>query len=272
MAEAVALCAKRVFFGSVKTYYVTGMRRSGNHAVIEWIKNGYDDALTPIEYGTVGPAFLGVSRSGKVVHLNDVNHLRISRIARSLFDCRASLKGTVEVVIISTEDCSDKKKRWWSSVADCEVYVTRDLLNVVASRLERLKERALEGRAAKACALYKNFFEDWYRIRWVENDDRRCSLRYERWITEREYNESAAENIGLPRSVMPQYHSRWGDGSSFVGAAKEENPGGYNARYKTIEWKENVVQWLIDLDEVYSCLTAPEREFLRCKRNGNDKT
>lgn len=262
----VAVVAKYswwVVFGSVKTYYVTGLRRSGNHAVIEWIKNGYDDASTPIEYGTVGSPLVGTSKTRKVVHLNCVNHKSRTRVARALLECRKHLKGNVDVVIVSTEDCAPHVKRWWLSIADYEVYVIRNLLNVVASRLKRLKERALEGRSAKACALYKNFFEHWNQFRLIEGEGGSRALRYERWLTERAYREDVAESINLPRSIVPDYYSSQGHGSSFVGYEKEKEPEAYTERYKSIEWKGNMVQWIMEVDERCSCLSTPERKFLR---------
>lgn len=263
LATIVTAYSWRIAFGPVKTYYVTGLRRSGNHAVIEWIKNGYDEPRTPIVYGTVGSPFLGVSETGKVVHLNGINQKSKTRMARALFECRKHLKGNVDIVIVSTEDCSPDVKRWWLSMADYEIYVTRHLLNVVASRLERLKERALEGRAAKACALYKNFFEHWNQFRLFESEGGRRALRYERWVTEQAYREDMAERIDLPRSVMPNYHSSLGHGSSFVGYEREKNPQAYTERYKAIEWKGSMVKWLMEIDSRCTCLSVPERVFLR---------
>jgi len=84
-----------------KVFVFSGLRRSGNHAIIHWVMNGLESQST--EYHSVGPFWFSVSGSGKTVFLNNVNMVPPQKYLKALFEYRKYLSDA-EQILISCED------------------------------------------------------------------------------------------------------------------------------------------------------------------------
>lgn len=65
---------------------------------------------------------------------------------------------------------------------------------------------------------------------------------YNKWILNKEYRDAVSDFIGYPNiNDDTTYVPMMGNGSSFIGINKEENPNNYNQRFKQILLPENLI-------------------------------
>ena len=97
---------------------IYGMRRSGNHAIISWLKHNFDK-----KYG-----------KEKVIYINDImnNH----SVKNELFNQRIEqiLSTDTQLLILSYEDVPCEITRLDASFKTTKFAVVRDIINLSASR------------------------------------------------------------------------------------------------------------------------------------------
>ena len=127
---------------------IYGMRRSGNHAILEWmIKNlSGSNERHVVKHSLI--------TSGDSCYLNAINEYGQSS---SLYIDYHFAKSTYKNLIISYEDVSDRYITDYSRSLQ-KVVVLRDIINVAASRYQKL----LSGDPQFRClSMNKLFFQNW---------------------------------------------------------------------------------------------------------------
>lgn len=244
------------------TYYITGLRRSGNHAIIEWIRYGYDHDGGCFAYSEEIP-WVGRSKSGRVVHLNDLNHRTNRELWRFLRMPWRQVDGSVKTLIVSTEDLSPQKPHWYIGYASYKLYVTRNLLDVIASRVRFMLNEALAGRQTRLMNLYSDFFKDWLQLKNMELDTSAFRIEYEQWSSDAEYRNRIGKELGFDGRMLPIGMSSKGGGSSFSAGDLDADSSVFKERYKNVSWHRDVVAKVMALDTDNNILTRKERVFLQ---------
>lgn len=205
---------------------IYGMRRSGHHAIIGWIKFNLDN-----HYG-----------KDKVHYINDLINNCSYRGEFLMHKVNEFKNSGAEVLLVSYED-------ELTSVSRIEGYntkkfvIVRDIKNLSASRYKASKHGAMR--------IDQKFVDTW-----TEHTNFPNKIKYEDFLLNKSIrdsvsiNEFGVQNIDITNDV--KYCSNIG--SSFVGRVMDE-PENYLSRYKMIEIPEHLMQFI----------TTPEVEFTRQK-------
>jgi hypothetical protein len=206
---------------------IYGMRRSGHHAIIGWLKFNLDN-----HYG-----------KEKVHYINDLIN-NCSYKGESLMHKVNEYKNTgAEILLVSYED-------ELTSVSRIEGYETkkfvivRDIKNLSASRYKASKHGAMR--------IDQKFVDTW-----TEHTNFPNKIRFEDFLLDKNVRDNfslrfGVENIDITDDV--KYCSNIG--SSFVGRVKDETEN-YLNRFQMIEIPEHLLQFI----------TTPEVESVRKKMN-----
>jgi hypothetical protein len=206
---------------------IYGMRRSGHHAIIGWLKFNLDN-----HYG-----------KEKVHYINDLIN-NCSYKGESLMHKVNEYKNTgAEILLVSYED-------ELTSVSRIEGYETkkfvivRDIKNLSASRYKASKHGAMR--------IDQKFVDTW-----TEHTNFPNKIRFEDFLLDKNVRDNfslrfGVENIDITDDV--KYCSNIG--SSFVGRVKDETEN-YLNRFQMIEIPEHLLQFI----------TTQEVESVRKKMN-----
>lgn len=206
---------------------VYGMRRSGHHAIIGWLKFNLDN-----HYG-----------KEKVHYINDLIN-NCSYRGETLMHKVNEYKDTgSEILLVSYED-------ELTSVSRIEGYnttkfvIVRDIKNLSASRYKASKHGAMR--------IDQKFVDTW-----TEHTNFPNKIRFEDFLLDKNVRDNfslrfGVENIDITNDV--KYCSNIG--SSFVGRVKDETEN-YLNRFQMIEIPEHLLQFI----------TTPEVESVRKKMN-----
>lgn len=240
VTEAVRMSLARSINGG-RVIVVNGLRRSGNHAVIEWIGRG-------VTGGTAGfrqldeLGFVRVMDDGRVIHLNDVGRLPVLDFLR-VWTTHLRWIWTADVLIISFEDCESSSVRRSIKVPSkghlTFVHVHRTLPNVVASRLKRLQTSAMEGRAEPLMEVSRRLL-DVHREN-LEHGDPWIHVRFDDWLQDRT---TAMAGLGLEHDILGSI-SVVGRGSSFQGT-QSAAPNDLSRRHELVPIGERLGDLLLE--------------------------
>jgi len=249
---------------------VTGMRRAGNHAVIGWLANAYESALTPIDYDWEG---VGFSESGNTIHLNDIplgeeNKRRKRNALRSQREILLATENPRRL-ILSTEDMTRREvdnSSLFAGRIDARVHVSRSVLNLLASRLALIAKNP-SGRNAALLRIDQAFLD---RVA----DDLRAStdgwvaIDFDQWTTgEPSYRAAVLERLDLSMDIAPPM-TLHGGGSSFTGANAPPESTDLHSRWKLVEWPVDLLD-LLELKRNRSLLTEIELDHLSSLRRSS---
>ncbi|MDX9750663.1 MAG: hypothetical protein RBT71_06245 [Flavobacteriales bacterium] len=196
-------------------YQVYGMRRTGNHAVIEWLMQG---------------------REGRVIFCNDLQvgqHPATAPIKRMR-------RGEGEPAIITSYEDLDPmaverevRPEWFGERRQVHhVLILRDPFNLFASRYVWKRDRGLRFRTdaahrAQLVDLWKTHartFLEW-RERTADEGSMWHVLDYNRWVTDLAYRRRMGEALGSTRpDAVIEEVGNFGGGSSFDGTAPVNGP------------------------------------------------
>lgn len=244
----------RILFYNKTIIIINGMRRSGNHAFILWLANAIESKPVTMDY-TIH-SHCGVSDTKGIFHINETNTLCISEILRIYKEFRYTLKNS-KYILVSYEDCSPNYYHFLNLYSTYNIFVNRNLLNMVASRLKGLLNLAKNGFGWPSFNIDRGLFDkilDW------NNSNNTIIWQYESWLENESYRTQFLKKLNLSYDLMPNIASH-GGGSSFV---KKEQivPSNTVNRYKQIDWPERIVN--LFKEESYSSLLTPqEKEYLK---------
>ncbi|AWL11653.1 hypothetical protein HMF8227_01172 [Saliniradius amylolyticus] len=243
-------------FRSKKVYTVVGLRRSGNHACINWLANALE--RQPVSWEEQDGCF-SCSVTGRTVLFNEANWFGVAELLRIVWRYRQSWQ-QASFVIISLEDwlpsaCSPYVPRGSVSIA-----VTRSCLNLIASRIQRAVNQAEQGLDRGDMRVDKHFIR---RLKWLHDAEQHQWLHwhYDDWLVNGEYRSRFLQALMLSYDRMPAISSQ-GGGSSFSHHQGPPDPDQARTRWTQVRWPERIVQ-LLTAEPACSLLTHEEQAFIR---------
>lgn len=237
----VALLGKRF----ERVIIVCGLRRSGHHAVINWIVNGLKAGETHITYDA--RIYIGWSTMGKAVHLNDVKlHPDPRFLAHVLRSVRRLRRASF--LIVSYEDVPLDGRimnHHLAAGATDTVLVRRSVPNLVASRLE-VRHRMEDD----ATADYQMPLDDGFFAACIDHvADHGPSvvvIRFDDFVSSDEYRDAMARRLGLQTDAPGDITIPAG-GSSFTGRSVVPSPSDLRSRWQQVDWPPALLDRLWDL-------------------------
>lgn len=240
---------------------VTGMRRSGNHAVINWLANSIEGEQ--VEFAYPPPGRIGVTPSGRVAHIND---LPLRRDGDHHFDAAAAridlLRGASSIVL-SLEDHrigESFERRLALPEGTRRVHVRRSTLNLLASRIEGLRRAEHRGNSRSGLEITQHLLDSMQHNR-TSLPDAWTVIDFDRWLTEGTAHRGAVlADLDLTVDIDPAM-SLHGDGSSFTARNRVPTPEELTSRWAAIEWPNRIVELLLR-PRNFGLLNETEVEFL----------
>lgn len=192
----------------MKIIQIYGLRRSGTHAIVSWLKHNFSSR----------------PQENRVCFLNDVVEMRdrfTPSYEWSQKNCDV-LINTYEDSSINLDLISEKSKK---------IVLLRDIYNLAASRIKR---------GTDDMKVDENFISLWLEHSFSEN-----LFKYEDFLLSREKRDDLCksievENLDYTEGVLPN-----GLGSSFVGV-KLDSKENYLNRYKMVELPDKIIRLLSD--------------------------
>lgn len=236
-----------------KKFYVAGMRRSGNHAFINWLKNALEGKEVQFYQPKNERQFL-VTPTGDTVFINEVNKINQKNYTR-IFREHLWIIVRSKHIIISTEDFTRKDS---FKIPDCDYnfLVKRSVLNLIASRYKKLLNGINEGRGMNAFNIDDRFFK---RLKKLYTSTAYIPWMYDEWLTSEEYRLSFLSRLNLTFDSNPGI-SKKGGGSSFSGSTMPEKSD-LLQRYKHVEIPVNIINNLHE-NEISTFLTEDEKSYI----------
>jgi hypothetical protein len=196
-----------------------GVRRSGNHALTNWLTNAVEKEqsdLTPLgERPPLSHAFC--SPSGNVIHLNELNELDF-RSTFKLFLLARKKTRKCKVLLLSFEDVRPSEYPNFRRLSGKEVHIKRSALEVISSRYHNLHRKANNGIgwSRQSCDAY--FLDTLREFQRPSGSAKTLTWEYNRWLNSPKYRKSFLQKLDLSFDLIP-HHSGVGGGSSFHGTS-----------------------------------------------------
>jgi hypothetical protein len=205
------------------TFQVFGMRRSGNHAIIDWLMRNAPDAAT-------GGVFYNNCRFGKSPlraygSLDIYDAQREVQPHKDVTDAeRIAVGGESPMIIVSYEDRmpqpAGQRQKASDGFADADfghqIIIYRSFLNWMASLLAKLKKNegfGVTDRMRIMSLAMNGYIEGLERIAHAAGIIAIC---YDDWMTSQDYRAGVLTQLGLPaRDLDRGTVRRYGGGSSF---------------------------------------------------------
>ncbi len=237
-------------------FYVTGMRRSGNHTFVRWLSNALEEEKAELILSDSYFSHFLHSESEKIIFFDEVNELPWRAYLSTIWNNRKMLRRS-EFIIISTEDCGADYNDWRIPDFDCAIYVRRKTLNVVASRIRKLENRAKKGSVLTGFNVDSRFFK---KLRSWSNPPKKFHIwDYDKWSDSKDYRLEFLKSINLKFDLNPSLSIV---GSSF--SARREIPDKAEVlnRFKQIKISATITDQLKEYKDLLSDL---EIEYLEKK-------
>ena len=210
---------------------IYGLRRSGNHAILEWmIKNfSQKDQRHVIKHRLI--------TSGNSCYLNAINEYIQSR---DLFIDYNFAKITYKNLLISYEDIPETMNTEYT-LGFNKIVILRDILNVIASRYKRmidLDPKSLDYRLMK---IDENLFNCWksHASAFKKNV---LIIKFEDWLSSKEQRDKIANSLGCKNidcvSTIP-FH---GGGSSFSKMEKIPSAKDLQSRSEQVQLPSEILE------------------------------
>jgi hypothetical protein len=231
-----------VEYNKVKFIEVYGLRRSGNHAIINWIMNNTSnlkDGGSPTELISLFSDLIFTSYLGDTLHINDVASgwaIKRKYYLKGLIDGYISIG--FKNIILSYEDLPftnsyyDLDKNEYNFLKNSKkIIITRDIENVFASRVK------------KGMEINEGVFNTW-----VKNENAPSNItkvKFEDWLLSKNYRDRISKDIGFKNKDITNNVSKVGGGSSFKDITSENiDKDKLPNRKKEVEFPEDVLEIL----------------------------
>jgi len=248
-------------------FVIIGMRRSGNHAFVNWLGNSIEGKKcnwTDLNYNDMENRVL-VSESGKTVFFNEANCIglkgyEVAQAAR----LHKQLIAKCSNVVISLEDYIPQKTDFLVPRNSRVIIITRSTLNLIASRIKKAVSFAGLGLDQGDMRIDNRFFE---RLLWlydsegVDGNNKAKKWNYDNWLRSDDYRADFLEDIGLSFDLMPEISTQ-GGGSSFSGQLEIPSYESVSRRWAQIDWPDRVID-ILGMDEYSRLLSKDEFEFIK---------
>ena len=201
----------------------TGMRRSGNHAIIFWMLQNLSslDKFKVIQ--TVDHLsytnHCEIISTDEFIYFNNVNPARADDVYNTLKVKRPKW------IIISYEDChvDYSVNLPYEFENTYKFSIVREVRNLIASRLKRLVVNLNSETPLMPhyyMWVYKGFFSHY-----ISHKNWKTPIFYDKWLVDKNYRDSICDIVKVCNVDKTNYVSPFGNGSSFVGVQldKPEN-------------------------------------------------
>ena len=199
---------------------VHGMRRSGNHACIDWIANALlksHVAWTPSSH-----RWISFSESGEIAHLNNVGAIPIFDFVQGIWAEKRGVRAARHL-IVSFEDCRPGVS--FKEIAKTKIQIERPVADILASRYHNINKRAKLGQGWSSQSIRENFFSTLSELndyRYSNAHEKITIWNFDQWKTSSIYRKEFLKSIRLECDVMPRM-SKVGGGSSFNLSAQDNS-------------------------------------------------
>lgn len=199
---------------SKNIFAVVGFRRSGNHAFISWLINALEES--PTSYRPIDNSSIHITNSGKTIFINEVNMLYSLNFLKLLWQKRRIIRSAKHLIISAEDVPTNYFLNWRIPTNSTKCLITRDRLNIIASRYHFINQKALNGIGSSRMSLDSNFF---HLLRELEHEIERKEHKfsvwnYDLWRTSEVYRSQFLDNLELHFDILPSI-TREGGGSSF---------------------------------------------------------
>ena len=212
----------------VRVFNITGIRRSGNHAIIEWILHHY---------------------SGFSVHYNDIKNLSSPLDAYYiLYKWKLGNPAiTFSFEDISIKDFLNNAGLFLNAERKFNILIMRDPYNLFASRYNWQTEQGHRFRTSlkyrrKIIALWKNHAERY--LTWSDESSLNIPINYNRWCLDMDYQKTLLKSLDVPITKVNQIYQipNFGYGSSFTGIDPIYDKSLFQQRFHKFRDKENFME------------------------------
>jgi len=204
---------------------VYGLRRSGNHAFVEWLNKNLGGSRLQSKISSM---FL---HSGNSCYLNSVTEYEDS----SIFEVNYKFAVfNFPSVIVTHEDClSSYETRLTKGFP--KIVVVRDILNVVASRYKLLMKCDPDKvESGNLCSINENIFQIWMEN--VLSMNKQCMVvKFEEWLASRQYRDAISAKLKAKNLDVMGQMSFHGGGSSFGNLSSTPSLTDLNNRWKQVD-------------------------------------
>ena len=214
-------------FTPVCALQVFGMRRSGNHAIIDWLMRNAPDAAS-------GGVFYNNCKFGKnpQAHYGSLDvydaQLQVMPHVDVTDQQRIAGAGDAPMAIVSYEDrmpqSAGQAQKASNGMADADfshqVIIYRSFLNWSASLLAKIKKNEGFGATDRMRIMTLAFATYIQGLDRIADGKGIIAICYDRWMTSEDYRADILRKLGLPvRDLSRGKVQRYGGGSSFQGKA-----------------------------------------------------
>lgn len=246
-----------ILFYNKQVYFVTGARRSGNHAFINWLLNAIKKEKIKFELLEHG---VSSTKDKDILFFNDMERRGKAQFILYLFRYFPVVMNSKHI-IISTED---HKPLWFDAYIPFKakkIYVHRSILNVIASRLAKSKERAKEGLERGDMMLDYPFFDTLLFMKKKVDKSSWFPWYFDDWSESEVYRHDFLSSLGLIVDIKPDI-SHEGGGSSFTGMERLPSSEELKERFKLVEIPNHVIKNL-KKEHISQLMTEKEQTFIK---------
>lgn len=212
-------------------YSFYGLRRSGNHAILEWLLynmgNGKDRFCHRKHYDSEK-----VISRGNSFYFNDVS--RYSSHIQLCYDVIEAHQMGCNTMLVTYED---KPISYKLIPSKKDIVIIRDIVNVLASRIKNSNPNNLSDMRVD-----QGIVDLWKEH--ASNQD--CiKILYESWLTSKSYRDSICEHLNIFNLDNTNEVYSFGGGSSFVGERLDSKENLLN-RYKDVDFPNEINEMISD--------------------------
>ena len=204
-----------------------GMRRSGNHAILNWLLCNLSQKknIIKIKHRLVS--------SGNSCYLNAINEYVNTKPKILEIDFKFA-EVSFKNIVVSYEDVPINYQTKYTTNFP-KIIVMRDINNLVASRLKKIKEDNEGKKMAKYLFnVNEKFFKSWITHASISRNEAYI-IKFEEWISSKKIRDKISSDLGLKNIDYYQSISNYGGGSSFSGTSKRPEVSELNNRWKEVE-------------------------------------
>lgn len=185
-------------------YAFYGLRRSGNHAVLEWltINLGQSTEREVIKRNRI-------ISYGNACYMNEVNTYNKIDIKEDIKLCKQNYSSIITSFEDVTPDFNIEETKGFKKIA-----IIRDIENLFASRYKRWIDTGING-----MEIDEEIIKKWKIISDCEKDGV-LLIKFENWVSSKEYRDDICEKLQIKNLDITDTITNFGNGSSFTGRKK----------------------------------------------------
>lgn len=223
-----------------KVYLFVGLRRSGNHACINWLANSLDGLSSSFEESRQGNVLL--SKSRRIIFFNEVNFWDLRYFITVIRKMALEIE-KASIVFISLEDYVPIRYDPYIPKQAKRIAIIRSTLNLVASRVHYAIKQAKIGLDRGDMRIDEGFIAGAKWLRSVNCEEYK-KWNYDKWFDDSDnYRARFLASVGLHANITPPMSTQ-GGGSSFSNSRLGSADNDPLSRWKEFDWPERIVNLL----------------------------